>query len=75
MLDVSFVALEVSDINSYSCIGRFGQLRDVFQTKPVFRLRLAETGFVGGPVFVEVDRAVETMLDDCPTSGIAEITS
>ena len=56
-------------INSQLVALGLGQSVDLGQSEPVFTLEVSETYFVLIPSAEEVDQAVQSLLEDCPSSS------
>ena len=68
---VFFVPLEVFQVNSKYEIISDCQTMEIVVSKPELAVQIPKSVFVGFPAKVEVNRAVQTSLKNCPTSTVS----
>ena len=70
VLSVCFVPIEVFQVNSQCDVISGCQTVKIIISKPELTLQISKPFFVGFPNKIEVNRAVQTSLKNCPTSTI-----
>ena len=70
VVSVCFVSIEVFQVNSQYDIISGCQTVEVFISEPELAFQISKPIFVGLPITIEVNRAVQTSLENCPTSTV-----
>ena len=70
VLSACFVRIEVFQVNSQCDVISGCQTVKIVIPKPELALQISKPIFVGFPIKIEVNRAVQTSLKNCPTSAI-----
>ena len=70
VLSVCFVSIEVFHVNSQYNVISGCQTVEIVVSEPELAIQISKPIFVGFPIKIEVNRAVQTSLKNCPTSTI-----
>ena len=70
VLSVFFVSIEVFHVNSQYDIINGCQTVEIVVSEPELAFQISKPVFVGLPIKIEVNRAVQTSLENCPASTI-----
>ena len=70
VLSVCFVPIEVFQVNSQYAVISGCQTVEIVVSEPELAVKISKPVFVGLPIKIEVNRAVQTSLENCPTSTV-----
>ena len=70
VLSVCLVPIEVFQVNSQYDIISVCQTVEIVVSKPELAVQISKLIFVGLPIKIEVNRAVQTSLKNCPASTV-----
>ena len=70
VLSVCYVPIEVFQVNSQYDVISGCQTVEIVVSKPELAVQISKPIFVGFPIKIEVNRAVQTSLENCPTSAV-----
>ena len=71
VLGVSNVFIKILQIDSYNNIISGCQTVKIVISKPILAIQISKTVLVGGPVNVEINRTVQTSLENGPASTVS----